>query len=212
MSLLRVISLLLVAAVGGLPVQAQDQPPPEFIEQPVSSELLQQLRQGGFILYLRHGYTDNTRPDRFPHVDLNDCETQRPLNDEGRALMKQVGQYLREAEIPLSRILVSPMCRTLESAQLAVGDEFEVIESLMYSANMTTEEKQPRIEALRALMQEPVPEGGNTLFIAHAPNMADLIGFFIKPEGNLLVFGIGGEDGFEYLASIHPEDWPALLK
>lgn len=126
--------------------------------------------------------------------------------------MKQVGQYLREAEIPLSRILVSPMCRTLESAQLAVGDEFEVIESLMYSANMTTEEKQPRIEALRALMQEPVPEGGNTLFIAHAPNMADLIGFFIKPEGNLLVFGIGGEDGFEYLASIHPEDWPALLK
>jgi phosphohistidine phosphatase SixA len=203
---------LMLFLVLGMRVQASDLAPPPFVEKPMTKELLREMRKGGYVLYLRHGTTDNSRPDRIPSVDLTDCSTQRPLSDEGRTLMKQVGRSLREARIPLSRILVSPMCRTLESAQLAIGDQFEVMEPLMYSANMTSAEKKPRIAALKRLMQEPVPKGGNTLFIAHAPNMADLIGFFIKPEGNLLVFRQDGSAGFEYLASIHPNDWATLAK
>ncbi len=203
---------LLLCLLAAMPLLASDAPPPPFNEQMATPELLAELRGGGYLLYLRHGYTDNSRPDQFPHVDLNDCLTQRPLNDAGRELMRQVGESLRAAEIPLSRILVSPMCRTVESAQLAVGEEFEQVESLMYSANMTSEEKAPRIAALRQMMQQPIPEGGNTLFIAHAPNMADLIGFFIRPEGNLLIFRQEGPEGFSYLASIHPDHWATLLK
>lgn len=213
---MKALASLLLSAIFGLsilhPARAAEPAPAAFVEKPATKALLNDLRKGGLVLYLRHGTTDNSRPDRVPSVDLNDCATQRPLSDEGRALMKQVGKSIRDARIPLARVLVSPMCRTRESAQLAIGDRFEVVEPLMYSANMTQEEKQPRIAALRQLMKEPVPAGGNTLFIAHAPNMADLIGFFVKPEGNLLVFRPGGPDGFEYLASIHPEHWAALLK
>jgi len=205
------IPLMLLLALG-MRVQAADFAPPPFVEKPITKELLQEIRKGGYVLYLRHGTTDNSRPDRVPSVDLDDCSTQRPLSEAGRALMKQVGRSIRETRIPLSRVLVSPMCRTLESAQLAIGDKFEVVEPLMYSANMTSTEKKPRIQALKLLMQEPVPKGGNTLFVAHAPNMADLIGFFIRPEGNLLVFRQGGPAGFEYLASIHPKDWATLPK
>jgi phosphohistidine phosphatase SixA len=187
-------------------------PSPPFVEKPITDNLIKQIRKGGYVLYMRHGITDNTRPDRVPSVDLNDCNTQRLLSDAGRDLMKKVGKAIRDAKLPLSRILVSPMCRTKESAHLAVGDKFEVYEPLMYSANMTSEEKKPRIEALKKLMLEPVPKGGNTLILAHAPNMDDLIGFFIKPEGTMLVFSQTGSSGFEYLASIHPDDWPALLK
>lgn len=199
--------LPVVAAHSAGPAVPQS---PSFIEKPVSAELMKQLRKGGFVLYLRHGITDNSRPDRVPHVDLDDCSTQRPLSEAGRELMRQVGKSIREAGIVLSRVLVSPMCRTRESARLAIGDKFEVLEPLMYSANMTSEEKKPRIEALKKLLLEPVPAGGNTLILAHAPNMHDLIGFFVKPEGTLLVFNQSGADGYRYLASIHPDDWASL--
>jgi len=204
----RIITLMLSLVIW-TPVQAQQAPAP-FVEKPITAKQLQEIRQGGFTLYMRHGYTDNSRPDRMPSVDLNDCTTQRPLSDEGRTLMRQVGQSLRAARVPLNEILVSPMCRTLDSARLAIGDQFEVVERLMYSANMTTEEKKPRVEALRKILATPVKPGGNRLIIAHAPNLADLIGFFVRPEGNVVVFRAGGPEGFEYVGSLHPQDWAKL--
>lgn len=185
---------------------------PGFVEKPITPELIREVRKGGYILYMRHGATINAQPDRFPNVDLNDCSTQRPLSDAGREQMRQVGKAIRDAKVPLSRVVVSPMCRTLESARLAIGDKFEVFEPLMYSANMTSEEKKPRIDALRRLLGESIPKGGNTLIVAHAPNMDDLIGFFVKPEGTILVFEQKSPVGYEYLASIHPDDWAKLPK
>lgn len=185
---------------------------PAFVEKSLTAENLKEIRKGGFVLYMRHGFTDNSRPDRVPSVDINDCNTQRLLSDEGRTLMKQVGNSLRAANIPLGKTLVSPMCRTKESARLAVGDKFELSEPLMYSANMTSEEKAPRLEALKKLLLAPIAPGTNTLLLAHAPNLADLIGFFVKPEGTVVVFRQGGADGYEYVASIHPEDWKNLPK
>ena len=163
------------------------------------------------MLYLRHGYTDNSRADQFPNVDLADCNTQRLLNDQGRNLMRDVGKSLRKAKIPLGEILVSPMCRTLESARLAIGDQFATSEALMYSANMTREQKQPRLEALKKLLAAPLPAGSNRLLLAHAPNLADLIGFFVKPEGTVVVFSQNGPDGYAYVASIPPTLWDELL-
>lgn len=202
-----VLTLALALTLGSFtPAQADS----GFVEKPATPELMQALRGGGYILYMRHGFTDNSRPDRVPSVDLNDCATQRPLSDAGRSLMQQVGRSLKASRIPLGKILVSPMCRTLESARLAIGEQFEVVESLMYSANMTSAEKQPRIEALKKLLGVPVAKGSNTLMIAHAPNLADLIGFFVKPEGTVVVFAQTAQGGYAYVASIHPEDWARI--
>jgi phosphohistidine phosphatase SixA len=208
----RVALLLILFASLSTAWSAEVPDKPPFVEKPITPELLGEIRKGGFVLYMRHGNTDNSRPDRVPSVDLNDCSTQRPLSDEGRQLMRQVGKAIRDARIPLGKILVSPMCRTRESAQLAIGDQFEIVESLMYSANMTSPEKKPRIEALKKLLAVPVAKGANTLMIAHAPNLDDLIGFFVKPEGTIVVFRTGGPHDYEYLASIHPENWRELLK
>ncbi len=211
-ALIFAFTLPFTSAWAAEPPAAAVPPAPVFVEKPATDELLKEIRQGGFVLYMRHGITDNSRPDRVPSVDLNDCATQRLLSDEGRALMKRVGESLRAAKIPLGKILVSPMCRTKESAQLAIGDKFELAEPLMYSANMTRAEKAPRIEALKKLLVAPVAKGTNTLLLAHAPNLDDLIGFFVKPEGTVVVFRQAGPDGYEYAASIHPEDWAKLKK
>ena len=186
--------------------------PPVFVEKPATRATIAELRKGGYVLYLRHGYTDNSRPDRVPSVDLNDCSTQRMLSDEGRALMRDVGKSIHAARIPVGELLVSPMCRTQESARLAFGEKFSLSEPLMYSANMTSEEKNPRLEALKQILNTPVPAGTNRFLVAHAPNLADLIGFFVKPEGTVVVFAQKGNAGYEYIASIHPKMWAELLR
>jgi hypothetical protein len=57
-----------------------------------------------------------------------------------------------------------------------------------------------------------VPAGSNRVLVAHAPNMADLMGYFVKPEGTLVVLRPLGHEKFEYVASIPPTLWASLLK
>lgn len=183
----------------------------KFPEVAATPQTLQALRQGGYALYLRHGPTDNTIPDRMPKVDLNDCATQRPLTPAGRQLMVTVGEGMRKAGIPVGEFRVSPLCRAKESAAAAVpGVQPTVDLNLMYVANFTDAEKAPIIANTRSLLSQPVPSGTNRLVLAHAPNLMDLIGYFPR-EGTLVVFKPKG-DGFEYLASVAPTAWPDLLK
>ena len=68
-----------------------------FAEKPATRNMLSDLRKGGSVLFMRHGQTDSSRPDRVPNVDLDDCMTQRPLSKEGRRVATKVGAAIRRA-------------------------------------------------------------------------------------------------------------------
>jgi phosphohistidine phosphatase SixA len=184
---------------------------PDFQTTAATSKTLEQLRGGGFVLYMRHGYTDNTKPD-LPNLDLNDCSTQRTLSQEGRDLAATVGKNIRKAKIPYIEVFSSPLCRAKESAKLAFGDSVKIDHNLMYTSNLTTEEKKPILVSTRRLISQPVPKGENRIVVAHAPNLFDLMGYFVKPEGTVVVLRPLGNDEFEYVASITPSAWAELLK
>jgi phosphohistidine phosphatase SixA len=206
--------MALLLCLHGAAVQAQDAVP-AFQEVMATPALLGDLRKGGYVLYLRHGTTDNSRADRAPSVDLNDCNTQRVLNDEGRKLSASVGQAIAKAKIPVGEVFHSPMCRARDSAELAfpaLRGKLQPELNLAYTANLTAEEKKPVLAATRKLVSTPVAPGSNRVLVAHAPNMADLMGYFVKPEGTMVVLRPLGHDKFEYIASIPPTLWPSLLK
>ena len=184
----------------------------KFPEMLATSAQLDALRKGGFTLYLRHSRTDNTRPDRVPSVDLDDCNTQRPLTEEGRKLAAQVGAFVRKARIPLDDVHISPLCRVKDTTAAAFPAlPHRIDNNLMYVANLTVDQKAPIITRTRELLSMPVHAGKNRLIIAHAPNMMDLIGYFPK-EATLIVFRpLGKTEGFEYIASIPPEHWQKLM-
>lgn len=205
-----VFALFATLSLLSLPVAAAE--PPVFVEKPVTSELIKQLRAGGYVLYLRHGNTDTSRPDRVPSVDLNDCSTQRPLTEEGVRVVTRVGEAIRKAKIPVGEIFSSPLCRAKESAAAAFGANFVIDNSLMYTANMTSEEKKPVIDKTRALLSASVSGATNRVLVAHAPNLMDLMGYFPKPEGTLVVFRPLGNGGFEYLGNIAPQQWQEVLR
>ena len=192
------------------PAQASDGAKSEFQEKIATPQLLSQLKQGGFVLYMRHGNTDNSRPDRVPNVDLNDCNTQRVLNELGQTVTKQVGDYVRQAGIPVGEVFSSPMCRAKNSALNAFG-HFTLEPAIMYTGGMTSTQKIPVLAKTRELISKPVAPGTNRFLVAHAPNMMDLMGYFPK-EASLVIFKPKGHNQFDYLGSIRPQDWPELLK
>lgn len=192
---------------------AAPRPGPKFAEVLATPQLLRQLQAGGYTLYLRHGPTNNAVADRVPKVDLNDCSTQRPLTEAGRQLMASVGNAMRQARIPIGEFKVSPMCRARDSAAAAFPQLApEVDPLLMYVANYTAEDKAPIVANTRRLLSMPVAGGVNRLVLAHAPNIMELLGYFPK-EGTLVILRPKGEQaGFDYVASVPPAAWPALLK
>ena len=204
--LLAVVVLLVLAPAG---TRATENKP--FTERAATAETIAQLRGGGFVLYMRHGPTDTTKPDRVPRVDLNDCSTQRPLTEAGRQVARQVGAAIRRAGIPVGEVLASPMCRTRETAEAAFGAGYRVSKYLMYTSNLTAADKVPRIENTRRLLSTPVALGTNRVIVAHAPNLMDVVGYFPKPEAIVVVFKPLGDGGFEYVASIQPDQWLELV-
>ncbi len=182
----------------------------KFVEVLATIDTLKQIKAGGYTLYLRHGPTDNTRPDRYPQVDLNDCNTQRPLTEEGRQLVAKVGQAMAQARIPIAEIRISPMCRVKDSAAAAFPKQTALLDpNLMYTANLTKDQKAPILANTRQWLSAPPETGSNRLLIAHGPNLMDLIGYFPK-EATLVVFRPAGEAGFEYVASFPPTRWAEL--
>ena len=185
----------------------------KFVEVAATPETLRQLRAGGYALYLRHGATDNSKPDRVPAVDLADCSTQRPLTEAGRQMAAGVGSAMRQARIPIGEFRVSPLCRARDSAAAAFPNLNPVVDNgLMYLANFTQAEKAPIIAHTRLMLSTVVPPGSNRLLLAHAPNLMELIGYF-PSEGTLVVFRPRGDgQSFDYIASIAPTHWGSLLK
>ena len=211
------LSLLLsFGAPGIVHADASGLPPAKaakFVEVLATPATLDQLRRGGFVLYLRHGFTDNTKPDRATGVDLDDCSTQRPLTPEGLKIAARVGDAVRQARIPIGEIRISPLCRVRDTVAAAFpGMPHTLDDKLMYTANFTDVEKAPSIANTRQLLSTPVAAGTNRLLIAHAPNLMDLIGYFPK-EATLVVFKPKGpQEGFDYVASIPPALWTELLR
>lgn len=205
------------AVLYALPAVAGQQAPVQqatkFVEISATTDTLRLVRAGGYALYLRHGPTNNSVADRLPKVDLNDCSTQRPLTDAGRAVMARVGESMRRAGIPIGEFRVSPLCRARDSASAAFPQLTPVVDPLlMYVANFTASEKAPVVANTRKLLSKPVPAGVNRLVLAHAPNLMELLGYFPK-EGTLVILRPKGEGkGFEYVGSVSPDAWTGLLK
>lgn len=174
-------------------------------------QLILELQQGGFVVYIRHGKTDITRRDYYP-VDLSDCSKQRPLTDEGREELRFLSEILKKLQIPLGNIYTSPMCRAVESTEILFGNNYIVEKYLMYTAQLTSDEKKPILEKTLELLSKPLSsENKNRIIVAHAPNLADLMNYFPEIEASVIIFQPLGNNQYNYLATILPDEWNYLL-
>jgi phosphohistidine phosphatase SixA len=78
-----------------------------------------ELAQSGAIVLLRHATAPGVGdPSGF---QLEKCNTQRNLDDSGRAEARRLGEQFRDRKIQVGAVLTSQWCRTRETARLAFG-------------------------------------------------------------------------------------------
>lgn len=182
----------------------------QFNEQLADVALIERVKQGGLVIYMRHGATNTDIPDQVP-IDLNNCATQRPLTEAGLAEVRQIGHWIRQIGLPYSKVYASPLCRAKQTALATFGEPVQIDLNLQYVAALTSEEKKPIIARTLELLAKPTEAGTNRVIVAHGPNLVETMMYF-PPEGTLVLIEPRDKEGFRYLGSIPPKHWPALLK
>jgi phosphohistidine phosphatase SixA len=90
-----------------------------------SKEAWDALVEGGHVALIRHGNAPGPTLGRGgdpPGFKIDDCMTQRNLDEIGREQAKALGEAFRAHGVRVDRIQSSPWCRCMETAQLmAVG-------------------------------------------------------------------------------------------
>ncbi len=175
---------------------------PETVRPLTGTALVDAVREGGHVLYLRH---TRTPPDDVDQPDpLGDCSRQRLLDDAGRADARALGAAVRALEIPVGDVLASPFCRTVETAELAFGGV--VTEDGLLSPTPETRGRTTR--ALRELLSTVPDDGENTVLVGHLTNLR-LLSTASPEEGGTVVFRPDGE-GFVLVGSVPPQGWQEL--
>src|SRR5256714_947481 len=137
-----------------------------------NAALVDQLRAGGYVLYMRHTSTDFSQNDSRMQ-SYADCANQRNLTDKGRDEARLVGQQVKRLNIPIGEVLASPYCRTMETARLAVGKATAMPEE---RGGPAPPDHGSRYGGLKKLLSSEVAKGTNRVSSSHGNSLYALAG------------------------------------
>lgn len=139
------------------------------------------LRTSGAVVVLRHSYA----PGAFdpPDARLDDCSTQRNLDDNGREQARRIGEAFRRQGIAVGAVLSSPRCRCLDTARLAFGkvEPWDVLQGSLSNA----ERRQAQLVEMRRRIAA-YRDGPPLVLVTHGSVVTDLTGRDIR-MGELVV-------------------------
>src|SRR5882672_6528374 len=189
------------------PALAQVQAPRSSLPQQElpATQVLAELRRGGYVLYFRHTATDFSQNDE-KMKRFEDCADQRNLVDKGRADARAAGAAIRELKVPIGRVLASPFCRTVETAQLLFGRAEKMTE---VRGGPAVPAGSDRYAELRKILSTPVGTGANLVVVSHGNPFYSVAGAPYLAEGEAAVVKPLGQD-FRIVAKIRVDGWEAL--
>jgi broad specificity phosphatase PhoE len=176
-------------------------------------ELIRALRQGGHNIYFRHTQTDWSQIDIIVNAgDWTDCDPSRvrQLSDAGRQTARAIGAAMRALRIPVSRVLASPYCRTVDTATLM---DLAPVKTMIDVINMRVAEYVGGTDAVVATARKRLagvpPTGTNIVIVAHG-NVIRSAARVNPMEGEGLVFRPDGDGEFALVGRLTPEQWEEL--
>jgi len=165
---------------------------PSAIKADLNENLVKELKEGGKIIFIRHAYAPGGGdPQNFK---LNDCNTQRNLNDIGKKQAKEIRNFFLKNEIPIYKVISSEWCRCKETANLAFKN-FETKNFLNSFYDLKfTKNKTQQIKDLKKYINNFKSEK-NLVLVTHyvvileALNYASLSGEIVISDKNLNLIG-----------------------
>ena len=82
-----------------------------------NQNLINELKKGGKLIFIRHAYAPGGGDPK--NFDINDCKTQRNLNNIGKNQAKKIGSFFKDNNIPIDKIYSSEWCRCKDTASIA---------------------------------------------------------------------------------------------
>jgi len=141
------------------------------------------LEEGSKIVFIRHAYAPGGGdPDNFA---IEDCSTQRNLNQQGIDQSISMGQEFSKRNIPIQQVYSSQWCRCKDTASFAFGDYQE-----LNSLNSTFEGKyrqnhQRQMNELKAMIASWDDTEGNLILVTHYVIIEGVLGYY--PDSGELV-------------------------
>ena len=181
------------------------------------SKIVPMLKQGGFVLVLRHGATDNSQKDVYPFV-FDDMTKQRQLSDQGRKVAREMGAAMKALGISIGQIYSSKLNRAIETGSLMstvpVTPVSELTDSDAGSASAmgNPNGSNKKIgKAIRALVNKAPAPGTNNLLVTHKTNIADAFGKWIADvkEAEMLVYRPNPSGPPTLVARVQASEWIA---
>jgi phosphohistidine phosphatase SixA len=177
-----------------------------------AKQIVESLRDGGYVIVVRHGATFSDQADTDP-FNFDNIVKQRNLNDKGKELAKAFGDAIRQVGIPAGKVYTSNFNRAFETAVLAGFKDVEKTTDLTEGGLVVSpDENNRRAAALRKMLSQVPAEGKNTFLITHKPNIIDALGkdWFDVKEGEASIFKPEGGK-YRLAARVQMEDWPKLV-
>jgi len=164
--------------------------------------LVKALRQGGYVIVMRHA----SSPREVPAG-----QAERQLDDTGRSTATAMGKALRDLKIPIGEVFSSPTYRALETVRLAQWVNPKPTPELGDNGQSMSGGTQAQAAWLQKKVTQ-FPSGTNTIIVTHLPN---LTGAFPQlaagmADGEAMVLGPDGKDGATVVARVKIEDWPKI--
>lgn len=161
---------------------------------------LSELAQPGRVLILRHALAPGIGDP--PNMQLDDCSTQRNLNDAGRAQAKALGARLAAAGITQASVHSSEWCRCRETAQLLALGSVETLQALN-SFFGRPDAQLETLAALRGFLARLPVDGKPAVLVTHQVTVSGLTGRG-TPSGGGSIFQLNGTGAPRWLGEIDP--------
>lgn len=170
--------------------------------------LIKAVQKGGYNLYFRHEATEWSQQDFVQQKDdwlSCDGTRIRQLSEQGLTRAKRTGTAMRRLDIPVSEVLASPYCRTMETARkLDLGD----VQASVDVINMRVADhfggREAVIKSARTLLAQPPAAWSNRVIVAHG-NVAQAATPVYPREGEMVIFKPDGNGNFNFVGRITSE-------
>ena len=154
--------LLFVVGVFSVPISAASE-----------NELVAQMQSGNAVLMIRHALAPGIGdPEEF---DINDCSTQRNLDNAGREQAQAIGQWLRDHGIKNVKLFSSQWCRCMDTARLMGMGEVTPLPALN-SFFESPQDREPNLSALRQFIQNKSKPGELIIMVTHQVTISGITG------------------------------------
>jgi phosphohistidine phosphatase SixA len=173
------------------------------------SGLVAALRQGGYVIVMRHASSPREVPDKNS-ANPDNTKLERQLDQTGRTSSAAMGKAMRDLKIPVGEVLSSPTYRALETVKFAQWPDPRPVPELGDGG----QSMQGVSDAQGVWLQKKVteaPKATNTILVTHMPNLSRAFPqVSAVADGEALIFHPDGKGAAPLIARVKIEEWSNL--